>query len=235
MQLGAYLTCPHVRCFEYTPYRCFRPQPSIVGSMLTSSPNQEYATHMPRVSAVCSMRWFAGRHRYGNSVPTSSQDIPCGDSLKVCAYCLEMMWLDDGSCLRLRPERANHVWSYDFVSTMTHDSQLLTATVSLLSAGDSSVAGDASAFHVSRSHEFWPVRSRGRHYRTGRLLPTLAVSILEDGNKLAGLQGKTPDGFLSFIPRINQSLSAPARSLKVRDRRSRRSRRTRLEIWCVIF
>lgn len=44
---------------------------------------------MPRVSAVCSIRWFAGRHRYGTSVPTSSQDIPCRDSLKVCAYCLE--------------------------------------------------------------------------------------------------------------------------------------------------
>ena len=25
------------------------------------------------------------------------------------------LWLNDGSCMRLRPERANHVWSYDFV------------------------------------------------------------------------------------------------------------------------
>ncbi len=25
------------------------------------------------------------------------------------------LWLNDGSCIRLRPERANHVWSYDFV------------------------------------------------------------------------------------------------------------------------
>ncbi len=31
------------------------------------------------------------------------------------------LWLNDGSCVRLRPERANHVWSYDFVSTFTHD------------------------------------------------------------------------------------------------------------------
>ncbi len=31
------------------------------------------------------------------------------------------LWLNDGSCLRLRPERANHVWSYDFVSAKTHD------------------------------------------------------------------------------------------------------------------
>jgi putative transposase len=31
------------------------------------------------------------------------------------------LWLHDGSCIRLRPERANHVWSYDFVKAMTHD------------------------------------------------------------------------------------------------------------------
>ncbi|KTQ94182.1 integrase, partial [Aureimonas ureilytica] len=31
------------------------------------------------------------------------------------------LWLNDGSCVRLRPERANHVWSYDFVEGRTHD------------------------------------------------------------------------------------------------------------------
>ena len=31
------------------------------------------------------------------------------------------LWLNDGSCLRLRPERPNHVWSYDFVLDRTHD------------------------------------------------------------------------------------------------------------------
>lgn len=31
------------------------------------------------------------------------------------------LWLNDGSCVRLRAERPNHVWSYDFVSTRTHD------------------------------------------------------------------------------------------------------------------
>jgi hypothetical protein len=29
--------------------------------------------------------------------------------------------LNDGSCVRLRPERPNHVWSYDFVEDRTHD------------------------------------------------------------------------------------------------------------------
>jgi putative transposase len=31
------------------------------------------------------------------------------------------LWFNDGSCVRLRPERANHVWAYDFVSTFTQD------------------------------------------------------------------------------------------------------------------
>ncbi len=35
---------------------------------------------------------------------------PCADSQ-----------LNDGSCIRLRPARPNHVWSYDFVADRTHD------------------------------------------------------------------------------------------------------------------
>jgi putative transposase len=31
------------------------------------------------------------------------------------------LWLNDGSCIRLRPEHRNHVWSYDFVEDRTHD------------------------------------------------------------------------------------------------------------------
>jgi transposase InsO family protein len=31
------------------------------------------------------------------------------------------LWRTDGSCLRLRPERPNHVWSYDFVADRTQD------------------------------------------------------------------------------------------------------------------
>jgi putative transposase len=31
------------------------------------------------------------------------------------------LWLGDGSCLRLRPDHPNHVWSYDFVEDRTHD------------------------------------------------------------------------------------------------------------------
>ena len=31
------------------------------------------------------------------------------------------LWLNDGSCIRLRPEHPNHVWSYDFVEGRTHN------------------------------------------------------------------------------------------------------------------
>jgi putative transposase len=31
------------------------------------------------------------------------------------------LWLNDGSCLRLKPEFPNHVWSYDFVLERTQD------------------------------------------------------------------------------------------------------------------
>lgn len=31
------------------------------------------------------------------------------------------LWLNDGSCIRLRPEHPNHIWSYDFVMDRTQD------------------------------------------------------------------------------------------------------------------
>ena len=35
------------------------------------------------------------------------------------------LWLGDGSCVRLRPEHKNHVWSYDFVSERTKDGRAI--------------------------------------------------------------------------------------------------------------
>ena len=31
------------------------------------------------------------------------------------------LWLNDGSCIRLRPEHKDHVWAYDFVADKTHN------------------------------------------------------------------------------------------------------------------
>ena len=35
------------------------------------------------------------------------------------------LWLNDGSCVRLRPQHKDHVWSYDFVHDRTHDGRPL--------------------------------------------------------------------------------------------------------------
>ena len=35
------------------------------------------------------------------------------------------LWLNGGSIVRLRPERPNHVWAYDFVAARTHDGSVL--------------------------------------------------------------------------------------------------------------
>lgn len=35
------------------------------------------------------------------------------------------LWLNNGSCVRLRPQYRNHVWSYDFVADRTHDGHAL--------------------------------------------------------------------------------------------------------------
>lgn len=34
------------------------------------------------------------------------------------------LWLNDGSCVRLRPAHRNHVWAYDFVQARTHDGRV---------------------------------------------------------------------------------------------------------------
>ncbi len=35
------------------------------------------------------------------------------------------LWLNDGSCVRLRPQHRNHVWAYDFVQDQTRDGKRL--------------------------------------------------------------------------------------------------------------
>jgi transposase InsO family protein len=39
------------------------------------------------------------------------------------------LWLNDGSCVRLRPLWPNHVWAYDFVQDRTHDGRVLRSLV----------------------------------------------------------------------------------------------------------
>ena len=47
------------------------------------------------------------------------------EGLKVPQRKPKRRWLNDGSCIRFRPECRNHVWSYDFVFYRTHDGRRL--------------------------------------------------------------------------------------------------------------
>ena len=49
------------------------------------------------------------------------------------------LWLNDGSCLRLRPQYRNHVWSYDFVAERTSEGDRCACSTS-----STSIAGSAS-------------------------------------------------------------------------------------------
>ena len=55
------------------------------------------------------------------------------------------LWMNDGSCIRLRPERKDHVWSYDFVAERTSDGKAL----SILTIVDE-YTRECLAIHVAR-------------------------------------------------------------------------------------
>ncbi len=74
------------------------------------------------------------------------------------------LWLNDGSCVRLRPERRNHVWSYDFVSARTHDGR----SVRLLNLID------------EHTRESLLVRAE-RHWSSSRVISALADVMVMKG------------------------------------------------------
>src|SRR5438477_128008 len=72
------------------------------------------------VSEVTYYRW---RQEFGGLKSERVERIWRREGLKVPAKQPKRgrLWLNDGSCIRLRAERPNHVWSYDFVEERTHD------------------------------------------------------------------------------------------------------------------
>jgi transposase InsO family protein len=63
--------------------------------------------------------WQVGKDRVERIWPQQGLKVPQKQKAR------GRLWLNDGSCVRLRPERTNHVWSYDFVSDATHDGRTL--------------------------------------------------------------------------------------------------------------
>jgi putative transposase len=73
-----------------------------------------------RITALLRTRgWHVGKDRVQRIWRREGLKVPTKQRAR------RRLWLNDGSSVRLRPERANHVWSYDFVSAMTHDGRTL--------------------------------------------------------------------------------------------------------------
>jgi putative transposase len=66
----------------------------------------------PRRNTRAAFRVDAGRRRIGLRPRDARHGWQRGSA---------RLWLADGSCIRLRPEQRNHVWSYDFVEDRTHN------------------------------------------------------------------------------------------------------------------
>jgi transposase InsO family protein len=73
-----------------------------------------------RITALLQLAgWFVGKDRVQRIWRREGLKVPAKQKPR------GRLWLNDGSCIRLRPERRNHVWSYDFVEARTHDGRSL--------------------------------------------------------------------------------------------------------------
>lgn len=63
--------------------------------------------------------WQVGKDRVGRIWRREGLKVPSKHKPR------GRLWLNDGSCIRLRPQHPNHVWSYDFVHHATHDGRTL--------------------------------------------------------------------------------------------------------------
>jgi putative transposase len=74
----------------------------------------------PRVTAFLRAEGWAVNHKRGERIwRTAGLKVPRKQPRR------GRLWLNDGSCVRLRPERKDHVWAYDFVTARTHDGRSL--------------------------------------------------------------------------------------------------------------
>jgi len=70
----------------------------------------------PKIGALLkAARWFVNDKRVERIWRREGLKVPGRQPKK------GRLWDGDGSCIRLKPERRDHVWSYDFVEARTHD------------------------------------------------------------------------------------------------------------------
>ena len=63
-----------------------------------------------RITALlCTQGWHVNHKRVARIWRREGLKVPSKQPKR------KRLWLNDGSCMRLRPEHKNHVWAYDFV------------------------------------------------------------------------------------------------------------------------
>ncbi len=111
------------------------------------------------------------------------------------------LWLNDGSCVRLRPERTDHVWAYDFVHPMSYG----VAPGCIRAAARGATGGTLDWAYVSGFLSAPPHGGRHRDLRdvTG-LGPVLFLSAPPHGGRPVAVAD-------DLIRELRVSIRAPAR------------------------
>ena len=99
---------------------CYQPRLSSEEEELTGRINKlavDYGRYgYRRITALLQMEgWKVNHKRVERIWRTEGLKVPQRQPKR------RRLWFNDGSCIRLRPEHPDHVWSYDFVQHYTHD------------------------------------------------------------------------------------------------------------------
>ena len=99
---------------------CYQPRLSSEKEELTERINKlavDYGRYgYRRITALLQMEgWKVNHKRVERIWRTEGLKVPQRQPKR------RRLWFNDGSCIRLRPEHPDHVWSYDFVQHYTHD------------------------------------------------------------------------------------------------------------------
>ena len=99
---------------------CYQPRLSSEEEELTGRINKlavDYGRYgYRRITALLQMEgWKVNHKRVERIWRTEGLKVPQRQPKR------RRLWFNDGSCIRLRPEYPDHVWSYDFVQHYTHD------------------------------------------------------------------------------------------------------------------
>jgi len=99
---------------------CYQPRLSSEEEELTERINKlavDYGRYgYRRITALLQMEgWKINHKRVERIWRTEGLKVPQRQPKR------RRLWFNDGSCIRLRPEHPDHVWSYDFVQHYTHD------------------------------------------------------------------------------------------------------------------